>query len=57
VVAAGVCPDGVRVELAGTDAPSVVALLVHAGVAVHEVHRWRTGLDELFAQLTEGSGL
>ncbi|HEU0090130.1 MAG TPA: ABC transporter ATP-binding protein [Pseudonocardiaceae bacterium] len=56
-VAAGVCPDGVRVELAGTDAPSVVALLVHAGVAVHEVHRWRTGLDELFAQLTEGSGL
>jgi ABC-2 type transport system ATP-binding protein len=50
-------PDGVRVDLAGTDPPAVVALLVHAGVAVHEVRRWRTGLDELFAQLTEGSGL
>jgi hypothetical protein len=24
-------------------------------VAVHEVQRWRTGLDELFAQLTEGN--
>lgn len=55
-VAAGVHPDGVRVELTGTDAPAVVALLVHAGVAVHEARRWRTGLDELFAQLTEGSG-
>ena len=50
-------PDGVRVELAGTDPPGVVALLVGAGVAVHEVRRWRTGLDELFAQLTEGGEL
>jgi ABC-2 type transport system ATP-binding protein len=50
-------PDGVRAELAGIDPPAVVALLVHAGVAVHEVRRWRTGLDDLFAQLTEGSGL
>jgi hypothetical protein len=33
-----------------------VALLVGAGVAVHEVRRRRTGLDELFATLTEGSG-
>ena len=49
-------PDGVRVELAGTDPPAVVALLVGAGVAVHEVRRWRAGLDELFAQLTEGNG-
>ncbi len=49
-------PDGVRVELAGTDPPAVVALLIGAGVAVHEVRRWRTGLDELFAQLTEGNG-
>ncbi|MGH3983885.1 MAG: ABC transporter ATP-binding protein [Pseudonocardiaceae bacterium] len=49
-------PDGVRVELAGTDPPAVVALLVGAGVAVHEARRWRTGLDELFAQLTEGNG-
>jgi ABC-2 type transport system ATP-binding protein len=49
-------PEGVRVELGGTDPPAVVALLVGAGVAVHEVRRWRTGLDELFAQLTEGNG-
>jgi ABC-2 type transport system ATP-binding protein len=49
-----ICPAGVRVELAGTDPPTVVALLVGAGVAVHEVQRRRTGLDELFAQLTGG---
>ncbi len=49
-------PDGVHVELAGTDPPTVVAMLVGAGVAVHEVRRWRAGLDELFAQLTEGTG-
>jgi ABC-type multidrug transport system ATPase subunit len=48
--------QGVRVELATTEAPTVVALLVGAGVAVHEVWRRRTGLDELFATLTEGSG-
>ncbi|HEU0127585.1 MAG TPA: ABC transporter ATP-binding protein, partial [Pseudonocardiaceae bacterium] len=35
---------------------AVVALLVGAGVAVHEVRRWRTGLEQLFAQLTEGGG-
>ncbi|HEY2762995.1 MAG TPA: ABC transporter ATP-binding protein [Pseudonocardiaceae bacterium] len=51
------CPDGVRVELSGTDPPTVVARLVHSGIAVHEVRRWRTRLDELFAQLTEGSEL
>jgi ABC-2 type transport system ATP-binding protein len=54
-IGAAIRPDGVRVELAGTDPPTVVALLVGAGVAVHEVKRWRTGLDELFAQLTEGN--
>jgi ABC-2 type transport system ATP-binding protein len=54
-IGAGACSDGVRVELAGTDPPAVVALLVDAGVAVHEVRRRRTGLDELFAQLTEGT--
>jgi ABC-2 type transport system ATP-binding protein len=54
-VGAAIRPSGVRVELAGTDPPTVVALLVGAGVAVHEVQRWRTGLDELFAQLTEGN--
>jgi ABC-2 type transport system ATP-binding protein len=55
-IGATAAPDGVRVELAGVDPPSVVALLVGAGVAVHDVRRWRTGLDELFAQLTEGNG-
>ncbi len=53
-IGAAAGPDGVRVELAGADPPAVVALLVGAGVAVHEVRRRRTGLDELFAQLTEG---
>ncbi len=53
-IGAAIHPAGVRVELAGTDPPTVVALLVGAGVAVHEVQRWRTGLDQLFAQLTEG---
>ncbi|MGB8994646.1 MAG: AAA family ATPase, partial [Pseudonocardiaceae bacterium] len=54
-VGAAIRPDGVRVELAGTDPPTVVALLVGAGVAVHEVQRRRTGLDDLFAQLTGGN--
>jgi ABC-2 type transport system ATP-binding protein len=55
-IGAAIRPNGVHVELAGTDPPTVVAVLVNAGVAVHEVQRWRTGLDELFAQLTEGNG-
>ncbi len=54
-------PDGVQVDLAATTAPDVVATLVGAGVAVHEVRRQRTGLEELFARLTEsaeqGAGL
>jgi ABC-2 type transport system ATP-binding protein len=54
-ISAAAGPNGVRVELTGTDAPTVVAMLVGAGVAVHEARRWRTGLDELFAQLTEGN--
>ncbi|SDF97313.1 ABC transporter ATP-binding protein [Pseudonocardia oroxyli] len=40
----------------GPEAPEIVALLVRAGVAVHEVHRRRPRLEELFAQLTEGDG-
>jgi ABC-2 type transport system ATP-binding protein len=51
-ISAAATPEGVRVELAGTEVPTVVALLVGAGVAVHEVQRRCTGLDELFAQLT-----
>lgn len=54
-------PSGVHVDLAVTTAPDVVATLVRAGVAVHEVRRQRTGLEELFARLTEsadqGAGL
>jgi len=54
-------PDGVLVDLTATVAPDVVATLVNAGVAVHEVRRQRTGLEELFAQLTDaadhGNGL
>jgi ABC-2 type transport system ATP-binding protein len=48
-------PGGVRVDLAATTAPDIVATLVRAGVAVHEVRRQRTGLEELFARLTETS--
>ncbi|TDV47090.1 ABC-2 type transport system ATP-binding protein [Actinophytocola oryzae] len=54
-------PNGVHVDLAATTAPEVVATLVGAGVAVHEVRRQRTGLEELFTRLTEsaekGNGL
>ncbi|MBV9845934.1 MAG: ABC transporter ATP-binding protein, partial [Kutzneria sp.] len=52
-IAARTDKDGLFVQLAGTTAPEVVRTLVLSGVAVHEVHRRRTGLEELFAQLTE----
>ncbi len=52
-VSASAVSGGVRVQLTGTDAAAVVACLVRTGVAVHEARRVRTGLDELFAQLTE----
>jgi ABC-type multidrug transport system ATPase subunit len=48
-------PNGVHVDLAATTAPEVVSTLVRAGVAVHEVRRQRTGLEELFARLTESA--
>jgi ABC-2 type transport system ATP-binding protein len=37
----------------GPPAPEMIALLVRAGVAVHEARRCGTNLEELFAQLTE----
>jgi ABC-2 type transport system ATP-binding protein len=37
----------------GPPAPEAIALLVRAGVAVHEARRTRTNLEELFARLTE----
>jgi ABC-2 type transport system ATP-binding protein len=48
-------PDGLLVDLTATTAPAVVETLVRAGVPVYEVHRQRTGLEDLFAQLTETS--
>ncbi|XVV04688.1 ABC transporter ATP-binding protein [Actinosynnema sp. CA-248983] len=45
--------EGVRVELIGTTAPAVIEALVTAGIPVHEARRQRTGLEELFARLTE----
>ncbi|MEV4318690.1 ABC transporter ATP-binding protein [Actinocrispum sp. NPDC049592] len=48
-------PDGLLVDLSATTAPEVVATLVRADVPVYEVHRQRTGLEDLFAQLTEAS--
>lgn len=48
-------PDGVHVDLAATTAPEVVSTLVGAGVAVHEVRRQRTGLEDLFARLTQAA--
>jgi ABC-2 type transport system ATP-binding protein len=45
--------DGVRADLTTATAPQVVAALVHAEVAVHEVRRERTGLEDLFARLTQ----
>jgi ABC-2 type transport system ATP-binding protein len=44
---------GVSASDDGPPAPELIALLVRAGVAVHEARRNRTNLDELFARLTE----
>ncbi len=45
--------DEVVVAEDGPPAPEVIALLVRAGVAVHEARRRRARLEELFARLTE----
>jgi len=47
------CRGGVEAELLVTTAPAVIATLVRAGVSVFEARRRRTGLEELFAALTE----
>jgi ABC-type multidrug transport system ATPase subunit len=52
-IPARLTPDGLRVDLVSTTAPEVVQTLVLAGVAVHEVRKQRTALEELFARLTE----
>ncbi|MEU6262389.1 ABC transporter ATP-binding protein [Saccharopolyspora shandongensis] len=43
----------VRVDLSDVDSAEVVAILVHGGVPVHEARLARTGLEDLFARLTE----
>uniref|UniRef100_UPI0031D2B568 ABC transporter ATP-binding protein n=1 Tax=Saccharothrix mutabilis TaxID=33921 RepID=UPI0031D2B568 len=45
--------EGVRVELIGTTPPAVIEALVAAGIPIYEARRQRTGLEELFARLTE----
>ncbi|GLZ41191.1 ABC transporter ATP-binding protein [Actinokineospora sp. NBRC 105648] len=50
-------PDGLLVDLTASTAPAVVEVLVRAGVPVHEVRRQRTGLEDLFARLTEDSAV
>jgi len=60
-IAARLTPDGVRADLTVATAPRVIEVLVRAGVAVHEAKRARTGLEDLFARLTQrdahGAGL
>nr|WP_165777500.1 ABC transporter ATP-binding protein [Amycolatopsis antarctica] len=46
-------PDGVRADLTASTAPAVLETLVLAGVPVHEATRARTGLEDLFARLTQ----
>jgi ABC-type multidrug transport system ATPase subunit len=46
-------PEGVRVDLTATTPPAVLEILVRAGVALYEATRARTGLEDLFARLTE----
>jgi ABC-2 type transport system ATP-binding protein len=47
--------DEPAVVVPAGDPPEVIALLVRAGVAVHEARRRRPRLEELFARLTEGA--
>jgi ABC-2 type transport system ATP-binding protein len=46
-------PEGVRVDLTAATPPAVLEALVLAGVPVHEATRARTGLEDLFARLTQ----
>ena len=54
-IGARLTPEGVRADLTAAEAPRVLQVLVGAGVAVHEATRARTGLEDLFARLTEGA--
>ncbi|WP_438801054.1 ABC transporter ATP-binding protein [Amycolatopsis magusensis] len=46
-------PEGVRVDLSTSAPPQVLETLVKAGVGVYEARRARTGLEDLFARLTQ----
>jgi len=52
-IPARLAPDGILVDLVTTPAPRVIETLVQAGVSVYEARRKRTGLEDLFARLTE----
>ncbi|MQA63968.1 MAG: ATP-binding cassette domain-containing protein [Actinophytocola sp.] len=54
-IPARLAPGGVRADLSATTQPEVIATLVRAGVPVYEAHRERTGLEDLFARLTQES--
>lgn len=56
-IPARLAPDGVRVDLSVTTPPAVIETLVLAGVPVHEARKERTGLEELFARLTDAEQL
>lgn len=46
-------PEGLRVDISAATAPRVIETLVRAGVAVHEARRARSGLEDVFARLTQ----
>ncbi|MFD8494453.1 ABC transporter ATP-binding protein [Amycolatopsis sp. NPDC059657] len=46
-------PEGIRADLTSTTAPEVLSILIRAEVAVYEAKRARTGLEDLFARLTQ----
>lgn len=48
-----VSPEGVRVDIGATTAPAVIETLVRARVPVHEATRARSGLEDVFARLTQ----
>ncbi|MEU3273449.1 ABC transporter ATP-binding protein [Saccharomonospora sp. NPDC006951] len=52
-IPARLTPEGVRVDLTATTPPDAIAALVHAGVRIQEARRARTGLEDLFARLTQ----
>ncbi|MCU1684276.1 MAG: multidrug transporter ATP-binding protein [Amycolatopsis sp.] len=52
-IASRLIPDGVRVDLTTSTPPAVVELLVRGGVGIYEATKARTGLEDLFARLTQ----